>query len=84
MEIEFLKWLVMGVFSLALYFMKRSVDQLDRTITENKLRIETQNTEMQRIRMEYLHKDDFKEFKAELWQRFDRLDKHLVKDNRAD
>jgi hypothetical protein len=54
------------VAGLALYLLKRQVDAFEKTLAEH-------TTELQIIRNDYLHKNDFKDFKIELRGMFDEL-----------
>lgn len=49
---------------------KEKVDALIKTVTQ-------MNTELTAVKLDYLHKADFREFKDELWARFDKLEKYL-------
>lgn len=45
---------------------------------EHKAKHEIMQVEIQNVKSEYLHKNDFKEFKIELWSRFDELKKDIM------
>lgn len=66
MEVEILRWLVFGIMGLAIWFMKRTIDSYDN-------RLQEQQKELAEIRRDYLHRDDFKEFKSELWTMFNEI-----------
>lgn len=61
------------VAALAIYLLKRQVDQVDRQLVELKAKNELMRNDVQNIRTDYLHKNDFKDFKAELRAMFDDL-----------
>ena len=61
------------VAGLALYLLKRQIDQLDKTLVEHKQMFSLIQSDIQVIRDEYLHKNDFKDFKIELRAMFDEL-----------
>lgn len=61
------------VAGLALYLLKRQIDQLDKTLVEHKQMFNSIQSDIQVIRNEYLHKNDFKDFKIELRGMFDEL-----------
>ena len=61
------------VAGLALYLLKRQIDQLDKTLGEHKQMFNSIQSDIQVIRNEYLHKNDFKDFKTELRLMFDEL-----------
>jgi hypothetical protein len=71
-EFEILKWLVMGILSAATFLLKRTVDSYDD-------KIKNHDKEIAEIRRDYLHRDDFREFKTELRLMFDEL-KSDIKD----
>jgi hypothetical protein len=77
MDLEFLKWIVVGLLGVATYFLKRTVDQMDNALKDHKTAHATLSVDVQNIKNEYLHKNDFREFKMELWSRFDDLKKDI-------
>lgn len=66
METEVIKWILLAVFGGVSWFMKRTIDQNDREVQNLKQTV-------QQIKEQYLHKDDFKEFKTELRGMFEEL-----------
>lgn len=66
MEKEVIQWLVFAAFGGVTWFMKRDIDQKDKEVKELKQTV-------QQIKEQYLHKDDFKDFKNELRGMFDEL-----------
>ena len=72
MEAELLKWVVFGIMGVSIWFMKRTIDGYDTRLKE-------QQKEIAEIRRDYLHRDDFKEFKMELWNMFNEI-KQDIKD----
>ncbi len=69
-ELEVVKWVVFGLMGVAVWFMKRTLDK-----TENKLA--DLDKDISIIRSEYLHKNDFKEFKMELRGMFEEIKKDI-------
>ena len=65
-EVEFIKWAILAILGGFVWFLKR-------TITDNEAEISRLNTEVNDIKLNYLHRNDFREFKEELRQMFDRL-----------
>lgn len=65
-EVEVIRWIILAAFGALGWFMKR-------TINEQQTRIEVLEKSQQYIREQYLHKDDFKEFKQELRSWFDEI-----------
>lgn len=77
MEIELLKWLVISLLGVSTYFLKRTVEQMDQTIKDYRLAHTALQVDVQNIKNEYLHKNDFKDFKMELRSMFDDLKKDI-------
>lgn len=73
MEIEILKWALIGLLSVSTYLLKRAVDQMDDALKEHKISHTALQLDVQNIKSEYLHKNDFREFKVELWAKLDEL-----------
>lgn len=65
-ELEFIKWAVLALISIGGWFMKRTIDKAEN-------RIDTLEKANQSIREEYLHKNDFREFKSELRSMFEEI-----------
>ncbi len=65
-EIEFIKWAVVGLMSIGVWFMKRTLDRVEKDV-------ESCKSDIQRIREDYLHKNDFKDFKVELRGMFEAI-----------
>jgi hypothetical protein len=72
MDAEFLRWALMGLMSLVMYFGKHTIDDLKAAQTALEL-------ELQIVKDTRLHKDDFKEFKQELRGQFDEI-KQAIRD----
>ena len=69
-ELEILKWIVFGIMGVAVWFMKN-------TLTETKERINDLEKSMAQIPVNFLHRDDFKEFKLELRGMFEEIRKDI-------
>lgn len=65
-EAELIKWALLTIMGGFVWFLKRTVDSYESRIT----RIETEVTT---VKSNYLHKDDFKEFKVELKTMFEEI-----------
>lgn len=65
-ELEIIKWVVFGLMGLAVWYTKRTIDDYEK-------RISSLEEEQDRIKSNYLHKDDFREFKQELRGMFEEL-----------
>lgn len=55
------------------YFLKRAVDSYDDKFKQHELRFDNQTKELAEIRRDYLHRDDFKEFKEDLREMFNEI-----------
>lgn len=73
MESIILIYVLPVVGALAIYLLKRSIDQMDKELVDHKSTHTTLHQEIQYIRSEYLHKNDFREFKSELRAMFEDL-----------
>jgi hypothetical protein len=69
-ELEFVKWLMLALLSLGVWLMKRTLDKNENKVSELEHEIQT-------IKTEYLHKNDFKEFKIELRGMFEEIRQDL-------
>lgn len=65
-ELEIIKWVVFSLMGLAVWYTKRTIDSYET-------RIHILETEQTKIKAEYLHKDDFKDFKIELRGMFEEI-----------
>lgn len=66
METEIIRWGVFGIMGVAIWFLKRTIGNFDSRLID-------QQKEIAEIRRDYLHRDDFKEFKVELRAMFDEI-----------
>lgn len=65
-ELEVVKWIVTAGLGGLVWFMKRTIDL-------NDAEVKALQQEVKQIKAQYLHKDDFKDFKVELRNMFDEL-----------
>ena len=65
-EIEYIKWGFLFVLGGFTFMLQRELKTKDESITELK-------KEVTNIKQNYLHRDDFKEFKVELRSMFDEI-----------
>jgi hypothetical protein len=63
-DLEIIKWIAVGLMSLGVWFMKRTLDRVEDDV-------DTCKKDIQKIREDYLHKNEFKEFKSELKDMFE-------------
>jgi len=74
-QLNFMSLVVWGIGGLATvltYFLKGVMEQ-----------VKEQQKELNTLHEKYVKKDDFGSFKAELWNRFDRLETHLLAQDTA-
>jgi phosphatidylinositol kinase/protein kinase (PI-3 family) len=69
-EAAFIQWAILAGFGIAGFLMKRTLDRI-----ENEQ--ENLKEDNQRIKAQYLHKDDFKEFKQELRGMFEEIKQNI-------
>lgn len=62
-EVEFLKWIALAIMGGFTYMLKRELNSKDSDIQSLKNAVD-------HIKQNYLHRDDFKEFKQELRDMF--------------
>lgn len=65
-EAELAKWILTAALTLVVWFMKRTLDSQEE-------RVKTLEKNQQTFRDEYLHKNDFKDFKIELRTMFEEI-----------
>lgn len=65
-EAELAKWILTAALGLVVWFMKRTLDSQEE-------RVKTLEKNQQTFRDEYLHKNDFKDFKTELRTMFEEI-----------
>jgi len=65
-SLEFIKWAIFGLMSVAVWFTKRTIDTTEVELRALKL-------EMENIKENYMLRSDFKEFKMELRHMFEEL-----------
>ncbi len=66
LEAELIKWALFAVLGGFVWFLKRTVDSYEQRITKVE-------TEVTTVKSNYLHKDDFKDFKIELKSMFQEI-----------
>lgn len=69
-EASLIEFIFVGAVSLALFFMKRTLDSVEADLKESKAAIT-------KIKEDYLQKEDFKEFKGELRSMFEEIRKDV-------
>lgn len=67
MDFNIISWVFNGLMGLAVYLLKGVYNDV-------KEQLKNHQDEINHIKDNYLKKDDFKEFKDELWRRLDKID----------
>ena len=77
MDAEILRWLITGACTLVIGFFKYALDKQDDKMKVLESHLDTVGKELQTVKQQYLHKDDFKEFKQELRNVFEEIKQDL-------
>jgi len=62
-----ISFIINGLLSIAMYFMKQSHDATKEQLKEQRM-------DIAHIKDNYFKKEEFREFKEELWNRFDKME----------
>jgi hypothetical protein len=77
MDLDVLKLIVLSIMGLAVWFLKMNITDTKKEIHELRLSQEKAHdnfrNDIETVKREYLHRDDFREFKSELRTMFDEL-----------
>jgi hypothetical protein len=79
MEAQLLNWALTIGIGLMAWLLKDKINGVNVDLQEHKDNHKILQNELNNVKINYVHKTDFQEFKAELWQRFDRLEDKLSK-----
>ncbi len=77
MEAQYLQFIITGLLGLAAFFLKKTLDDTQAQIKELKVQHLATQLELQTVKQQYLHRDDFREFKQELRGMFEALREDL-------
>ena len=77
MDTELLRWLITGACTLVLGFFKYALDKQDDKMKVLEKDLRETKSDLQTVKQQYLHKDDFKEFKQELRNVFEEIKQDL-------
>lgn len=67
MDLTAVPWIINVLLGIAMYFLKATHTEIKNQIRENR-------DEISKVREQAVKKEDFKEFKDELWNRLDRFE----------
>lgn len=73
MDAELVRWLLTGLMGIIVWFTKRTIDGAERDVKQLRKDID-------QVKLEYMHKSDFAEFKIELKDMFKEF-KQDIKDS---
>jgi hypothetical protein len=73
MEAYIAQTVVSLVLGMIVYFMKRTIETNEKALAANVVAIDNLKAEIAVVKREYLHRDDFKEFKSELREMFQEI-----------
>lgn len=76
-ELEIVKWVVLSVLGLAVYFFKRNLETVDKRMETINSELQATKVDLNNVKRDYLHRDDFKEFKIELRAMFEEIKRDL-------
>lgn len=76
-EVEAFKWIIVGGLSLIVWFLRKTLTDTEKKIDEVTKELLLIKAEQSGIKENYLHKADFREFKAELRQMIEGLREDL-------
>lgn len=70
MDKQVIEWVFTFLMAVLAYFGKSKIDQIEK-------RLDNLEADSDEIKETYYKKEDFKEFRSELWLRLDRLDQRI-------
>lgn len=77
-NLHYVSWFLNGLLALLGWFMKTTLDSYKDRIIKLENRADNFDSGLTDVKVHYLHKDDFSEFKQELWAKLDDI-KETVK-----
>ncbi len=67
MDPTFISWLLNGLFGVVMWLGKAQIDSIKNDLKDVEL-------ELEKVKEHYIRKEDFREFKSELWDRLARME----------
>ena len=77
MEAAYINWIITIAVALGGGMLKMHVKRINEDLQAHKNEQKDLQKEINDVKINYVHKTDFNEFKNELWSRFDRLEDHI-------
>jgi hypothetical protein len=72
-ELEIVKWIVFGGLSIVVWFLKMNITETKEKLQTLTVQKDDIKAELAHVKLNYLHRDDFKEFKIELRSMFEEI-----------
>ena len=72
-NLHYISWALNGVLLLLGYLMRTTVEANRKRVDDLETAIKEQGKDIVEVKVHYLQKDDFSEFKNELWRKLDDL-----------
>lgn len=69
--LHLISWALNGLLAIIVYLVKAAMEDVKTRIGEVEKSVKKQDSDITEVRIHYLHKDDFSEFKQELWAKLD-------------
>lgn len=79
MEVDMLKFVWNAVLTLLVALGGAIWKQMDRKFEILEGKVEENSKQLSKVREEYVHKEELKDWKNEILKRFDKLEDHLLK-----
>lgn len=76
-DTSFLHFIIEALGALVMFFMKQWIDEEKVQNASLMKKVEELDKQTTDVRLNYVHKTDFSEFKKDLWDRFDKLETKL-------
>jgi len=73
-------WIINGLLAIVVYFLRNTIEDNKNRMTKLETKYEEIVKDITAVKVTYLPKDDFSEFKEELWRKLDDI-KQIVKHN---
>ena len=72
-EVDIAKWVITILLGVGGYFLKRMIDDNSEKLRDLQSNLTQDRNELIKVKEEYLHKNDFREFKLELRSMFEEI-----------
>ena len=69
--LHFISWVANGLLAIMFYLLRQTIEDGKARMTKLEQDLKDQAKEIVEVKVHYLQKDDFSEFKEELWRKLD-------------